>query len=134
MPLIVVSSFFEDAAALAHPLSPPVHPPCRCRELKEELGFGRPGAPLTFLYSCLVSTAYNRCFVDVFQYALQPGEAQEDVALDPEEVQWGALVALEEVKARVAKNSQPGEWTWVPDGLLVWEEQLRYWEREGTKR
>jgi hypothetical protein len=76
-----------------------------------------------------VSTSYNRCFVDVFEYCLQPGEVS-DVRLDPEEVQWGEFVPLGEVKARVGRNAQPGEWTFVPDGLLVWEELVRYWERE----
>lgn len=102
--------------------------PHHTRELKEELGFGKPGAPFRFLYSCLVSTGYNRCFVDVFEYVLQPGEAA-DLVLDPEEVQWGEFVPLDEVKARVKRNAGPGEWAFVPDGLLVWAKLEEFWER-----
>ena len=108
----------------------PTPHPTTLRELQEELGFGRPDAPFRFLYSCVVATGYNRCYVDVFEYRLQPGE-EADVKLDPEEVQWGAFVPLAEVKERVAKNGRPGEWTFVPDGLLVWDALVEHWAREG---
>lgn len=59
--------------------------------------------------------------MDVYEYILQPGE-EANVKLDPEEVQWGEFVPWEEVKRRVTVNGRPGEWTFVPDGLLVWHE------------
>lgn len=80
----------------------------------------------------MVRTSYNRCFVDVFEYVLQPGEAAR-VRLDPEEVKWGALVPLEEVKDRVRRNGGPGEWAFVPDGLLVWDKLVEFWERARQK-
>lgn len=85
--------------------------------------------PFTFLYQCLIETSYNRCVVDVFEYALLPGEAAE-AKLDSEEVQWGKLVELEEVKRRVQVNGQPGEWTFVPDGLLVWDALVAHWQQQ----
>lgn len=74
----------------------------------------------------------NRCFVDVYEYTLQPGEA-ENVRLDPSEVRWGEFVAVDEVKARVGRNARPGEWEFVPDGLQVWTELVAYWRREETR-
>ncbi len=95
------------------------------RELKEELGFGREGGEekeeaFRFLFHVLIETSYNRCFVDVYEYVVQAVGEGGKLRLDPEEVQWGEWVTMEEVKRRVALNGQEGQWTFVPDGLLVW--------------
>ena len=105
------------------------------RELQEELGLGK--GPFTFLYSCLIETGLNRCFVDVYDYTVQ--EDQEEVQIDHDEVQWGDYMSLEEVKRRVdeekvsrdtSNDSGSGKkiWRFVPDGLLVWDALLEYWE------
>lgn len=96
------------------------------RELKEELGFGREGEEekeeeaFRFLFHVLIETSYNRCFVNLYEYVVQAGEEEGSVKLDPEEVQWGEWVTMEEVKRRVGLDGREGEWTFVPDGLLVW--------------
>jgi isopentenyldiphosphate isomerase len=61
--------------------------------------------------------------VDVWEYVALD---EEEVQLDPEEVQWGEFMPLQEVHERVAG----GQWAFVPDGLLVWGHQLDYWEKE----
>ncbi|GAB5030803.1 nudix hydrolase [Nannochloropsis oceanica] len=95
------------------------------RELKEELGFWREGGEgneeaFRFLFHVLIETSYNRCFVDVYEYVVHTGEEGGKVRLDSEEVQWGEWATMEEVKRRVALDGQEGQWTFVPDGLLVW--------------
>jgi len=94
------------------------------RELREELGFGREGEKeeeaFRFLCHVLIETSYNRCFVNVYEYVVQAGREEGNVNLDPEEVQWGEWVTMEEVKKRVGLDGKEGEWTFVPDGLLVW--------------
>lgn len=107
------------------------------RELFEELGLGggkeekeEKEGGFEFMFSVLIETGYNRCFVDVYVSTAGEEEA-EKVVLDQEEVQWGEWVSLEEVKRRVALDGQPGEWTFVPDGLLVWNALVAHWEGKG---
>jgi len=101
------------------------------RELQEELGFGpaasaaeEESTDFRFLFDILVETSYNRCFVDVYEYVVEGGQ-EESAKLDPEEVQWGDWIPMEEVTRRVLLNGLSGEWTFVPDGLLVWAAFLR---------
>ena len=118
-----VSQYGEDTSVTAQ------------RELREELGLG--AGAFTFLFCCLIETGLNRCFVDVYDYAVQ--ESQEQVQIDHDEVQWGDYLSLEEVKRRVAMEKEAGAdsdkvgekiWRFVPDGLVVWDALIEFWEKE----
>lgn len=96
-----------------------------------------------------------RCFVDVFEYKVTPGEAvridQDEVRLAQYhgslmiirrptwtvgsvclcvQVQWGDYMSLEAIQ----ENLEQGQWEWVPDGLQVWDGLVRYWQTRRLRR
>ncbi|GKZ00935.1 hypothetical protein MPSEU_001045000 [Mayamaea pseudoterrestris] len=124
------------------------------REVQEELGLsqGRLSDPLL---TCTVCTDYNRCFVTLFAYHINPGE--ESIRWQEEEVAWGQFcsypiiqtAADASIKRLIERRAWPGRysalhsttsipdpdkagvcdweaWDFVPDGLLVWEAWLEY--------
>ena len=90
------------------------------REVAEELGLTRAlnndtsDALSDPLFSCVVCTSYNRCFVTVFQYTMD--SSTEKVSWQEEEVSWGEFVPYNIVEAAadlsirrlVSKGGWPG--------------------------
>ncbi|CAM9399537.1 unnamed protein product, partial [Choristocarpus tenellus] len=89
------------------------------RELREELGLGLHPERLERRLRCIVSTEYNRCLVEVFDYLPGP---EEVISWQEEEVTWGAYLGWDEVREKV----ESGDWEFVPDGLQVWEHYLKW--------
>lgn len=85
-----------------------------CREVAEELGLLEQSHLSTEdpILSCVVCTAYNRCFVTLYCYRMDTG--REQVSWQEEEVAWGEFVSYAIVQAaadRSIKRFQAkGEW------------------------
>lgn len=84
------------------------------REMEEELGLSG-GTWTSKIFQCVVCTAYNRCVVDIFSYAMDT--ISEKVTWQEEEVAWGDFVPYKVISAAadrsilrlVAKNEWPGQ-------------------------
>jgi 8-oxo-dGTP pyrophosphatase MutT (NUDIX family) len=78
------------------------------REVAEELGLSRAITDLSALsdpiLTCVVCTAYNRCVVTLFSYAMNTQE--ETVAWQEEEVDWGNFVPYEIIVAAADRSIQ----------------------------
>lgn len=116
------------------------------REVAEELGLSRALNKDTShalsdpLFSCVVCTSYNRCFVTVFQYIMDP--STETVSWQEEEVSWGEFVPYSIVEAAadlsiqrlVSKKDWPGTF---PAVQSKWKGNLpsddRKFETDGTE-
>jgi isopentenyldiphosphate isomerase len=84
-----------------------------CREVAEELGLVEQShlTPEPIL-SCVVCTAYNRCFVTLYCYRMDA--SKEQVSWQEEEVAWGEFVPYAIVQAAADRSIQrfqaKGEW------------------------
>ena len=69
------------------------------REVSEELGVTTidPNRLSPRMFQCVVCTAYNRCIVDVFGYAINT--TTDHIVWQEEEVEWGAFVPYNIVEA-----------------------------------
>jgi 8-oxo-dGTP pyrophosphatase MutT (NUDIX family) len=91
------------------------------REIAEELGLSKAlstslvdlcgGAPIL---TCLICTAYNRCLVDLFQYAMDTTSNDETIQWQEEEVAWGDFVDYRVITASADLSMQraASEGTW----------------------
>jgi isopentenyldiphosphate isomerase len=84
------------------------------REIEEELGIA--GAAPEFLCHHLYLGPQNRSLVAVYRVVWDG-----PVRLQEEEIAWGAYLSREELERRL----QLREWTFVPDGLEIWERLRR---------
>lgn len=89
------------------------------REIAEELGLSAAlSTPLAAssggkpILTCLICTAYNRCLVDLFQYAMDTND--ETVKWQEEEVAWGDFVDYNVITASADLSMQraASEGTW----------------------
>jgi len=88
-----VSLAGEDSQVTAH------------REVAEELGLHvKAHLSKTPLLSCVVCTAYNRCFVVLYSYTMNP--AKEVVKWQAEEVAWGSFVPYTVIEAAADRSIQ----------------------------
>lgn len=83
------------------------------REVEEELGLScSDHLNPERLLQCVVCTAYNRCVVDLFVYAMNTKE--ESIAWQDEEVAWGSFVPYKTIEAAADRSIQRlaerGEW------------------------
>ena len=91
------------------------------REIAEELGLSKAlstslvdlcgGAPIL---TCLICTAYNRCLVDLYQYAMNTTSSDETIQWQEEEVAWGDFVDYRVITASADLSMQraASEGTW----------------------
>lgn len=98
------------------------------REVAEELGLSRALEVSSWnsdvpILTCLVCTAYNRCLVDLFQYAMD--SQTEVVSWQKEEVDWGDFCSYSTVMAAAdlsmqrsaAAGTWPGEYPPIQSSL-----------------
>lgn len=102
------------------------------REVSEELGVTTidPNRLSPRMFQCVVCTAYNRCIVDVFGYAMNT--TTDHIVWQEEEVEWGAFVPYNIVEAAAQlsihrlqdNNKWPGRYnidrdTISPSGMSI---------------
>jgi 8-oxo-dGTP pyrophosphatase MutT (NUDIX family) len=76
-----------------------------CREVSEELGLKQGDNKLSDpLLKCVVCTAYNRCVVTLYSYAMDV--ETEQVSWQQEEVAWGDFVPYAVIEAAADRSIQ----------------------------